>query len=89
MMHSIVRLTLLSWSGTQVGKKRKKAWLAAPLFFLGVIWHERNRKAFEDVETSDQALKCALLFSLLALVRTHVEGFPLSLIDLVDWLGAK
>ena len=44
--------------------------------------------ALEDVETLDRMLKSAFLFSLLDLVRT-LEGFPLSFIDLVHWLGAK
>ena len=57
---------------------------SCPFVSFLVIWSKRNQRAFEDVETSNQALKSTSLFSLLDLVRTHVEGFPLSLIDLVD-----
>ena len=42
--------------------------------FLGHLAQKKG-KAFEDMETFDHALKSALLFSLLDLVRTHVEGF--------------
>lgn len=40
------------------------------------------------METTDQALKFALLLSLLDHVRIHLQGIPMSLIDFVDWLEA-
>ena len=32
-----IRETLLSWSGTFIGKRRKKVWMAAPLHFLDYL----------------------------------------------------
>ena len=36
------RETLLSWHGSFVGKRRKKAWMSAPLCTFWTIWCERN-----------------------------------------------
>ena len=36
----------------------------------------KKSEAFEDVETSDQALKSSLLLSFLDHVRLHLEGNP-------------
>ena len=43
-----VRQVLLAWQGTQVGKKRKKVWKAAPLCLVWTVWRERNRVAFDN-----------------------------------------
>ena len=47
-MHSSGREVLLSWHGTFVGKKRKKAWKVASLFLFWTLWQERNRRAFDN-----------------------------------------
>ena len=41
------RDTLLGWFVSFVGKKRRKAWLAAPLCLFRTIWKERIRIAFD------------------------------------------
>lgn len=56
-MHSSIREVLLSWHETFVGKKRKKAWKVAPLRLFWTLWRERNRRAFHNYESIDQAIK--------------------------------
>ena len=43
-----VREALLSWGGSLVGKKGKKAWMSAPPSIFYTIWRERNYIAFEN-----------------------------------------
>ena len=59
-----VRETLLSWRGTFVGKKRKKAWMAAPLSIFWSIWRERNYIAFENKDLSAQRMKASFICNL-------------------------
>ena len=54
----IRRETLLGWHDSFVGRKRKKAWGATPLYLFWIIWKERNKRLFENKELSDQKLKC-------------------------------
>ena len=44
-----VRQTLLAWQSANVGRKRKRIWMAAPLCLFWTVWQVRNRAAFEDV----------------------------------------
>ena len=46
---------LISWWGTFVEKKRKKAWSAASLCLVWSLWKERNLRAFEDSELTEHA----------------------------------
>ena len=48
VLPSSVRETLLSCNGFFVGKKRKKAWRAAPLHIFWTVWKARNTSAFKD-----------------------------------------
>ena len=57
VMHSSVRRNLLGWHGSFVGKKREKAWRAAPICLLWTIWKERNMRAFDNIERNDQEIK--------------------------------
>ena len=56
--------TLLSWNGSFVGKRHKKAWLAAPLCIFWTTWGERNRLVFEDVNISVNRMKSTFLCNL-------------------------
>ena len=53
----LVRQTLLSWQGAEVGKKRKKVWKSAPLCLFWSVWGERNRVAFDNEAFSVYGLK--------------------------------
>ena len=57
VMHSSVRRNLLGWHSSFVGKKREKAWRAAPICLLWIIWKERNMRAFDNIERNDQEIK--------------------------------
>lgn len=52
-----VKETLLSWSGSFVRKKCKKAWMAAPLYLFGTVWHERNIIVFYNEVLSLHRMK--------------------------------
>ena len=60
----LVRETLLSWCGTFVGKRRKKAWMTAPLCFFWTIWLERNGIASNNKEFSMQRMKSSFVCNL-------------------------
>ena len=45
-----VKETLLSWRGSFVGKKRKRAWMVAPLSIFWIVWRERNNLVFNNVD---------------------------------------
>nr|CAN77022.1 hypothetical protein VITISV_015333 [Vitis vinifera] len=53
------RDTLLGWHGSFVGKKHRKAWMAAPLLFW-TVWKERTRIAFVNKDISIQMMKFSL-----------------------------
>ncbi|RVW42464.1 putative ribonuclease H protein [Vitis vinifera] len=89
VMHSSVKRNLLGWHGSFVGKKREKAWRAAPLCLMWTIWKERNRRAFNDIERNDQDIKSIFLYTFVNWVRVYIEEHTLSLIDFVDWLATK
>ena len=73
VMHSSVERNLLGWHGSFVGKKREKAWRAAPLCLLWTIWKERNRRAFEDVERNDQEITSIFLYTFMNWARVYIE----------------
>ena len=88
-MHSSVRVVLLSWHGTFVGKKRKKAWKVAPLCPFWTFWWERNRRAFYNYESMDQVIKNSFLYLFWDWARLYIEDGSLSLLDFVNWVGSR
>ena len=88
MMHSSVRGFLLSWCGSPVGKKKKKAWKVAPLCVFWTLWRERNRRAFNNCECLDQTIKSFFLNLFWEWVRMYIEDGSLSLLEFVDWIGS-
>ena len=84
-----VREVLLSWHRSFVGKKRKKAWKASPLCMFWALWRERNRRAFDNFESTNQTIKNSFLYLFWDWVRLYIEGGSLSLLDFVDWVGSR
>ena len=82
-----VKDVLLSWQGSFVGKKRKKAWRATPLCLFWTLWKERNWRAYEDLELIGHAILCSFIYMFLQWVRIHLGSSTLSLFDFIDWLG--
>ena len=72
-----------------MGKKRKKAWRIAPLCLLWTIWKKRNKRAFNDVEQSNQAIKSNFMYTFVNQARVYMEDHTLSLLDFVDWLNIR
>ena len=62
-----------SWKEVQVGKKQKKAWLAALFYVISGSLAEGNKKNFEDMETLNQSLKSSFMTFFLDHVRYHIE----------------
>ena len=81
-----VKETLLSWNCSFVGKRRKKAWMAAPLCIFWTIWRERNRLVFEDENISVNRMKYTYLWSW---VNLYSVEKPRSLVDFLTWVGCK
>ena len=84
-----VKETLLSWQGSFVGKRRKKAWMAAPLCIFWTLWQERNRLVFEGVDISINRIKSTFLSNLWSWVNLCSVERPRSLIDFLFWMGSK
>lgn len=61
--YAFLRRNLLGWHGSFMGKKREKAWRAAPLCLMWTLCKERNGRAFNDVERFDQAIKSLFLYT--------------------------
>ena len=88
-MHSSVRRTLLGWHGPFMGKKRKNVWRAAPLYLMWILWKERNRRAFNNVERFGQSIKSLFMYTFVNWVRVYIENHTVSMIDFIDWLLVK
>ena len=55
-----------------------------------LCWREsNNRRAFNDVERSDQAIKSIFMFTFVNWGRVYIEDHSLSLIDFVKWLFVR
>ena len=71
-----------------MGRKREKAWRAAPLCIFWTIRKKRNQREFEDQEMSNQSLKSSFLNNLATWTQVYINGSSLSLIDCVGWMGS-
>ena len=67
-----------------MGKGREKAWRAATLCLMWSLWKEKNERAFNDVERSDQAIKFSFLYNFVNWARAYIEDHTLSMIDFID-----
>ena len=81
------RDTLLGWHDSFVGKKRRKAWLGAPLCLFWTIWKERNRITFVNEVLSIQRLKNS--FVCWSWSKSCLDVGLLPLINFFDWLGSS
>ena len=57
LLHTSIQATLLSWHSCTIKKRRKMAWNVTPLCLFWIIWKEKNRRAFENVQLSNEELK--------------------------------
>ena len=53
---------------------------------MWILWKERNERAFNDIEWSDQALEHSFLYTLVNWVRVFIKDHTLSMIDFIEWL---
>ena len=89
VLPSSIRETLLSWHGSFVGKKRKKACRAAPLFIFWTVSKARNKLAFNDDMLSIQRLKYSFVLSLWSEAKLFTVDYPLTIVNFIDWLGSN
>ena len=59
------------------GKKRKKAWKAAPLCLFWTLWKERNRRAFKDSKLTDHTILHSI-YMFLKWIKVHIKSNSLS-----------
>ena len=81
--------TLLAWQGADVGKKRKRIWLAAPLCLFWTLWRARNRIVFENKGSNDQKIKAKFVTNLWAWANMLREEKTNSIVDFLTWLGSR
>lgn len=77
------------WHDSFVGKK---LWRAYPLCRMLVVDSlERNeyRKAFNDVEQFNQAIKSSFMYTFVDWGWGYIEGYTMSMLDFVNWLNLK
>ncbi|KAJ9684352.1 hypothetical protein PVL29_016699 [Vitis rotundifolia] len=89
VLPSSVRETLLSWHGSFVGKKRKKAWRVAPFHIFWTVWKARNRLAFKDDMLSIQCLKYSFILSFWSETKLFIDDCPLTIANFIDWLDSN
>ena len=82
-----VASALGSWFGGRVGKRRRKAWVFAPLCLMWTIWLERNRRTFRDSVVVVSRLKSLLLSVLISWVSGRVEPDLSFFLDVIDGLA--
>ena len=56
---------------------------------MWTLWKERNGRAFNDVEQSNQDIKYSFLYNFMNWVRVYIEDYTLFMIDFIDWLFVK
>ena len=81
--------SLLSWQSSFVGKKHKKAWMAASLCISWTIWHERNMMAFENEEFSFHRMNSNFICNLWSWSNARSVERHSSLLYFLTWLGCK
>ena len=81
MFPKSVSKTFLSWRGSFVGKRCKKAWMAPPLTLFWTIWRERNIIAFDNREFSAQRMKSLFLYNYWSWINMYMVDRPRSLVD--------
>ena len=79
---SLKETTWLTW--VLYGKKRKKAWMLAPLCLFWAVWKERNRIAFNNKELSIHRMKNYFVCSFWSWTKLFIDYGPLPLIDFFD-----
>ena len=87
LLHTSIQATLLSWHSCTIRKRRKKAWNVTPLCLFWIIWKERNRRAFENVQLSNEELKFSFLCNFLEWSKGGLGQESFFLIDFINWLG--
>ena len=81
--------TLLAWQGADVGKKRKRIWLAAPLCLFWTLWRAKNRMVFENKGFNDQKIKANFVTNLWAWANMFRDDKTNYVVDFLTWLGSR
>lgn len=89
MMDSFVRGNLLGWRDSSLDKKQIKALRVTPLCLFWTLWREKKRRLLNDVEHSNQTIKCDFMYTFQNWVRLYMEDHSMPMIDLVGWMCFK
>ena len=84
VLHTLVQATLLSWHSRSVRKRKKKAWNVVTLCLFWIIWKERKRRAFHNVELSNKELKSSFVCNFLEWTKEDPGQESFSMIDFID-----
>ena len=76
-----VRQFLLAWQSANIGKIRKRVWMATPLCLVWTLWKEMNRTAFENEAPFAHWMKSIVLFTLWSWAKLYSVDNLDSLVD--------
>jgi hypothetical protein len=89
-MPSNILELLHCWKTQGQGHSKEANWKIIPALLTLIIWRERNRRLFEDLESNVLCLKSSFFRLLLDWVVAYVPNFSSSnLVDLVDLLDFR
>lgn len=57
------------------------------MYLFWTIWEEKYKRAFENIEKGDQAMKQTFLYIFRKWVRMYIGYSYLSMLDFIDWLS--
>ena len=63
-------------------------WQADPLCWFWTVWKARNKVAFED-EIFSKRVETSLVFLLWSKTKLSMSDSPLTIAELIDWVGCK
>ena len=84
-----IRQTLHAWQSANVGRKRKRIWMAAPLCLFWTLWQVRNRVAFKQLAPSAHRMNVTFLCILWSWEILYSVHNTDSLVDFLAWLGYR
>lgn len=75
---------LLSWRRARVGRHRQRVWSLVPFCLMWLVWLERNRRIFQELERSMSWLKDWFLVTLYSWLECKVNPDIFSFLDFMD-----
>lgn len=88
-MHSSIKGNLLSLTWFFCRKEAEESLEGHSFIYLWMLWMKRNRRLFEDIEQSDQAIKPSFMCIFLDWVKVYMNDYSLTMIGFINWWSIK